>query len=597
MRFVVWFSFVWLSFAGLLAAHPFPGTAPLERTGDLSHAMLDGIDQYLVRAGQSRSVAPPDRMRALIGAVDPRIPFAEPRLGAGKRTSGHTVSPASWPVLDGMDAEGLIWQPTVPATRCRIALDEVAAAREGEMVWQPALLGLEPVGRGRHARREHLYRMAYPLGRHILGFEVQMVLAAVDYCAARRLPVTVTGQGEGAVVALYSTYVDERIQEARIGPLPDPAPVWRNIWKGAGEVSSPRLQRVASAPASNVAASEAHFQQMVEYCQKLLRGAERRRREWWAQADLSSPAAWEKSKQRYLDHYVQEGIGAIATNPAGRVESRRLYDAVDYTGWEITIPVAGEVFGYGILLVPKNLKPGERRPLVVAQHGLEGRPQDLIQPPDAKAAQVYGRFAARLVERGFVVYAPQNPYIHGDKFRRLQRKANPLGLTLYSFIVAQHKATLDWLEKLPMVDPERIGFYGLSYGGRTAMLVPPVEPRYKVVICSGNFNEWTWKIASNEVPFSYLFTQEYEMFDFNQGNTFGHYELAALMAPRAFMVERGHADGVGIDEWVSYEYAKVRRLYANWNLGEKTAIEYFQGPHQIWGVGTFAFLHQQLRWP
>ena len=129
------------------------------------------------------------------------------------------------------------------------------------------------------------------------------------------------------------------------------------------------------------------------------------------------------------------------------------------------------------------------------------------------------------------------------------------------------------------------------------MLVPPVEPRYKVVICSGNFNEWTWKIASNEAPFTYLFTQEYEMFDFNQGNTFGHYELAALMAPRAFMVERGHADGVGIDEWVSYEYAKVRRLYANWNLGEKIAIEYFQGPHQIWGVGTFAFLHQQLRWP
>jgi hypothetical protein len=580
-----------------LGAQPYPGTEPLTRSGDLSLAMLEGMDRYLDRAAVGRRAAEPARMRERIGVVDPRVPFTEPRAGAGKRQGAHTVAPATWPVLDGMDAEGLIWQPAAKPARCWIALEEVTAPEPDLLVFQPALLGLEPVGRGRHARREHIYRMAYPLGRHVLGFEVQMVLAAVDYCAARGLPVTVSGQGEGAVVALYSTYLDERIQEGRVGPLPDPAPVWRNIWKGAGEPASSGIKRVGAAPESKLAASEAHFEQMVQYCQKLLRGAERRRAAWWAKADLSSPAAWAKTKAPYLEHYLQEGIGSIAGEANGRVETRRLYDAVDYTGWEVVVPVAGEVFGYGILLVPKSVKAGERRPLVVAQHGLEGRPQDLIQPPDAKAAQVYGRFAARLVERGFIVYAPQNPYIHADRFRRLQRKANPLGLTLYSFIVAQHKATLDWLEKLPMVDRERIGFYGLSYGGRTAMLVPPVEPRYQVVICSGNFNEWTWKIASNEVAFSYLFTQEYEMFDFNQGNTFGHYELAALMAPRAFMVERGHADGVGIDEWVSYEYAKVRRLYANWNLGEKTAIEYFQGPHQIWGVGTFAFLHQQLRWP
>jgi dienelactone hydrolase len=579
MRVLVWFGFVW----GLWA-QPFPGTTALERGGDLSLAMLDGIDRYLDRAAVGRKAAGPERMRELIGVVDARVPFTELRAGG-------------WPVLAGLDAEGVVRQPAGRPTRCWIAMEEVKSPGVGELVFQPALLGLEPVGKGRHARREHLYRMAYPLGRHVLGFEVQMVLAAVDYCVARGLPVRVSGQGEGAVVALYSTYVDDRIEEGRVGPLPDAGPLWRNIWKGAGEIESTRVKRVGVAPESGLTASETHFQQMVEFCQKLLRQAERRRGEWWAKADLTTPAAWAKSKAPYLVHYVNEGIGAIALDGRGKVESRQIYDAVDYTGWEVTVPVAGEVFGYGILLVPKGMKPGERRPLVVAQHGLEGRPQDLIQPADAKAAQVYGRFAARLVERGFIVYAPQNPYVHGDRFRRLQRKANPLGLTLYSFIVAQHKATLDWLEKLPIVDGDRIGFYGLSYGGRTAMLVPPVEPRYKVVICSGNFNEWTWKIASNEAPYSYLFTQEYEMFDFNQGNTFGHYELAVLMAPRAFMVERGHADGVGIDEWVSYEYAKVRRLYANWGLGEKTTIEYFPGPHQIWGVGTFAFLHQQLRWP
>ena len=61
------------------------------------------------------------------------------------------------------------------------------------------------------------------------------------------------------------------------------------------------------------------------------------------------------------------------------------------------------------------------------------------------------------------------------------------------------------------------------------------------------------------------------------------------------MVERGHNDGVGIDEWVAYEYAKVRRFYALLGIPDRTAIEFFQGPHTIHGVGTFEFLDKHLR--
>ena len=73
--------------------------------------------------------------------------------------------------------------------------------------------------------------------------------------------------------------------------------------------------------------------------------------------------------------------------------------------------------------------------------------------------------------------------------------------------------------------------------------------------------------------------------------------MAALIAPRPFMVERGHKDGVAPDEWVAYEYAKVRRLYAALRIPERTEIEFFQGPHTINGKGTFDFLHRHLSWP
>ena len=209
----------------------------------------------------------------------------------------------------------------------------------------------------------------------------------------------------------------------------------------------------------------------------------------------------------------------------------------------------------------------------------------------------YHSFGARLADLGYIVYAPQNPYIGGDKFRVLQRKANPLGLSLFSFIVRQHRTTLDWLATLPNVDAGRIAFYGLSYGGKTAMRVPAVVPRYCLSICSGDFNEWIAKNASVDFPGSYLFSGEYEMPEFNLGNTFNYAEMAALIAPRPFMVERGHDDAVGIDEMVAYEYAKVRRLYSKLKLPERTEIEFFDGGHEIRAEGTFRFLRKHLKWP
>jgi hypothetical protein len=46
---------------------------------------------------------------------------------------------------------------------------------------------------------------------------------------------------------------------------------------------------------------------------------------------------------------------------------------------------------------------------------------------------------------------------------------------------------------------------------------------------------------------------------------------------------------------VAFEYAKVFRFYSQKGLKDRTAIEYFDGPHQIHGVGTFEFLKKHLK--
>ena len=129
------------------------------------------------------------------------------------------------------------------------------------------------------------------------------------------------------------------------------------------------------------------------------------------------------------------------------------------------------------------------------------------------------------------------------------------------------------------------------------MRVPALVPRYCLSICSADFNEWIKKNTTVDASYSYMFTGEYEMFEFNLGHTYNYAEMAALIAPRPFMVERGHRDGVAPDEWVAYEFAKVRRLYAELGIPERTEIEYFNGPHSINGQTTLAFLHRHLRWP
>jgi hypothetical protein len=86
------------------------------------------------------------------------------------------------------------------------------------------------------------------------------------------------------------------------------------------------------------------------------------------------------------------------------------------------------------------------------------------------------------------------------------------------------------------------------------------------------------------------------MIEFDFANVVNYSDLANLIAPRPFMVERGHADMVAPDEWVAYEYAKVRFFYdTKMKMPEKTTIEFFDGPHTINGKGTFEFLRRYLR--
>jgi cephalosporin-C deacetylase-like acetyl esterase len=335
------------------------------------------------------------------------------------------------------------------------------------------------------------------------------------------------------------------------------------------------------------------------FTQRLLVSTEMERdAQFWKKLPLTSAADFENHTAAERDRFWNEVIGRLPDpNLPMNAKSRFVRETDKVTIYEVTLDVWQDVFAWGWLCVPKKLKSGEKRPVVVCQHGLEGIPEDTItDDPMNRAVQYYHAFAQRLAEKGFVTFAPHNPYRGKDSFRTLQRKLNPLGLTLYSVINGQHQRILEWLKKQPFTQPDKIAFYGLSYGGKSAMRTPSLLKDYCLSICSGDFNEWVRKCVSTDMPMSYVATPEYEIWEWNMGRTFNYAEMAALIAPRPFMVERGHNDGVGNDEWVNYEFAKVRRLYNKLGIGNRTTIEHFDGPHTIHGVGTFEFLKENLGW-
>jgi hypothetical protein len=67
---------------------------------------------------------------------------------------------------------------------------------------------------------------------------------------------------------------------------------------------------------------------------------------------------------------------------------------------------------------------------------------------------------------------------------------------MFSVMTGQHQRIVEWLTTLSFVDSKRIGFYGLSYGGKTAMRIPVLVKGYALSICSGDFNECVRKVAS-----------------------------------------------------------------------------------------------------
>ena len=284
------------------SASVLPGTAPLTDAGDLVFEMEDGIVEFLRKRTKEvpqeraqlwhwdyysaqayeKSVAPHrEHLRKIAGAVDPRVSpatleiIAHPEQPAEVACGqNYKVLEVRWPVFDavdfglcGMHAEGLLLEPAGPAKAHIVAIPDAdwtpemlaglvegapanaqfarRLAENGCQVLVPMLINRDDTFSGNpeirmtnEPHREFIYRIAYELGRHIIGYEVQKILAGVDWFTSHdpKGRIGVMGYGEGGLIAFYAAALDSRIRATVVSGYFDERenvsaePIYRNVW-------------------------------------------------------------------------------------------------------------------------------------------------------------------------------------------------------------------------------------------------------------------------------------------------------------------------------------------------------------------------------
>lgn len=695
----------------LIAAEPevLPGTDRWRFPADISTEQYAELETYLDadihavlknRHPFADPVAARKELRRLLGAVDAFLPQKPQREEIG-RLGSVTVSLVEWPVLPlgttpptrGSAGTlvrqfGIQFEPDAPkqprpavivipdadqsasdisGLSARLSAAKQIArsfAEQGYVVYSPFFTQRRVFSQPWINDRSWLFRLAYQTGHHLIGSEVQQVLAAREYLASLtavdKSRIAVAGSGQGGMLALYSAALEPRFAAAWVGNyfnersrLPD-EPEDRIVWNivqygdarlaslaapcrvilesglpgaaqefsfingshaklvkpgtGVRELSSALLYTPLEQQLSGTVAMDPD--RVAQIANAQFSGWQA----WYRNAALESyaivGAAWKPDTssienyriwvqpklEQYMDRFGHYPPGTGQFEP----RSIKVYDTEDLTAWRLSVRLYDGVHAYGILAIPKGMKSGEKRPLVFVQHGLAGQPEDALGvEPNPKADAVYSRFGLALARRGYVVFAPMISTQNNPARDRVTRRAHILGKSPIGIEVRKFSRMLDYFSTLPFVDSDRFGFYGLSYGGYTALWTGPAEPRFKVVISSGHFNDWNVKTTDLTQGTSFLFYPSVlDMFSFDMLRQFNHSEIAMLIAPRAFMIEAGARDGVIVAprRFANEEMSRVEDLYRALGIPEKGRVARFDGPHMVNGTESFPFLDRWLGW-
>ncbi|MBA2363945.1 MAG: acetylxylan esterase [Chloroflexia bacterium] len=168
--------------------------------------------------------------------------------------------------------------------------------------------------------------------------------------------------------------------------------------------------------------------------------------------------------------------------------------------------------------------------------------------------------------------------------RTLQMHALLFGRTLIGERVWDIQRLIDWAVLRDDVDPAAIAITGNSGGGTISVFAAAVDERIAVCVPSSYFCTFRDSIGSvyhcecNYVP---GIMQLGEMWD-----------VAGLIAPRAFLAVSGRADPLFPIEAVRESYDQLRRIYAVFDADAECCLSIGEGGHRYYKRDVWPFIER-----
>lgn len=344
---------------------------------------------------------------------------------------------------------------------------------------------------------------------------------------------------------------------------------------------------------------------------------DRERASHWPR-DYSSPEAYARSVaplRERLKAMLGFWIEPAERGAPDRSPGETLAETETFRAQRFRFAVRHGLDSYAVELIPKTPPPW---PGLIVQHGYSGTPELACgltagaNDPD----YAYRSLGIRAARRGFYVLAPHHPtgygqdgetvswplpgfpnYPHTYGKNRLHRLATLAGGTLFGLDMLTSSRGVDLLAAADGVDPARIGMYGLSQGGQSALFLPALDPRVRASVCSAYFNSRTAKLIGPHRALTYLDSTEEDKFFTEVVRLFSDAEIVSLIAPRAFAVEAGQRDSSVDFEGAQAEFALARRPYERLGIADRIAFFPHQEGHVPVTRAAFDFLQRHLAAP
>lgn len=267
--------------------------------------------------------------------------------------------------------------------------------------------------------------------------------------------------------------------------------------------------------------------------------------------------------------------------------ARKPYVLDDIQAEWIELPL-GPITAQAVLAFPAGADQNKPVPIVIVQHGITSSPETLFSVGNCN------EYAKELLKAGFAVLVPLN-LRNIDRRNHIERLCRLAGTSLPGIELVRLQNLLDVVLADKRVDAKRVGMWGISLGGMATMFWMPLEPRIKVGVVSGWFNERRNKMAVPDKRYSSFAPAEEHAFFNGWLTQFTDYDLVSLICPKPLLIQHGKKDGIAYWLQVIEEFDKSKVHYQKLNIEDRIEIDMHEGGHEAIVPSGIKFMNKWLK--